>query len=99
MGIAEDCKLNLGSVTGAKYFELLKYPLDKGFEIPTVNCTSTSTIDSGLEAARNSKSFEMSQLSNAGSVFMVGKKYSKTSGCASIANLIAGAYIVKASAP
>ena len=99
MGIAEDCKLNLGSVTGAKYYEVLKYPLDKGFSIPEVNWTSSFTIDSRLEAAQDSKSFEMIQLSNTGSVLIVGKKFSKKSGCASIANLIAGAYMVKASTP
>lgn len=95
----EDCKLEPGVVTGEKYYELLKYAQDKGFAIPAVNCTSSSTINAALEAARDSNSPVMIQFSNGGSVFMAGKGLGNKAERASIAGAIAGAYMVKALAP
>lgn len=96
MGISEFIKP--GVIYGEDLYNLLKYAQDKGFAIPSVNCTSSSTINAALEAARDAKSPLMIQFSNGGSIFLAGKGLGNTAEKASIAGAIAGAYHVKAMA-
>lgn len=85
-----------GVVYGEDLYNLLKYAQEQGFAIPSVNCTSSSTVNAALEAARDAKSPLMIQFSNGGSVFMAGKGLGNTDQKAAIAGAIAGAYHVKA---
>lgn len=85
-----------GIVYGEDLYNLLKYAQENGFALPSVNCTSSSTINAALEAARDAKAPLMIQFSNGGSVFMAGKGLGNTNEKASIAGAIAGAYHVKA---
>lgn len=87
-----------GIVYGEDLYNLLKYAQDKGFAIPAVNCTSSSTINAALEAARDAKSPVMIQFSNGGGVFYAGKGMGNAGERASVAGSIAGAYHTKAMA-
>lgn len=87
-----------GIVYGEDLYNLLKYAQEKGFAIPSVNCTTSSTINAALEAARDAKSPVMIQFSNGGSVFLAGKGMGNSGERASIAGAIAGAYHCKAMA-
>lgn len=85
-----------GIVYGEDLYNLLKYAQEKGFAIPSVNCTSSSTVNASLEAARDAKAPLMIQFSNGGSAFYAGKGMSNSGEKAAIAGAIAGAYHVKA---
>lgn len=84
-----------GIVYGEDLYKLLKYAQDNNFAIPAVNCTSTSTVNAALEAARDAKSPVMIQFSNGGSVFVAGKGLGNANERASIAGAISGAYHTK----
>eukprot|EP00538_Stauroneis_constricta_P008861 CAMPEP_0119557744 /NCGR_PEP_ID=MMETSP1352-20130426/9305_1 /TAXON_ID=265584 /ORGANISM="Stauroneis constricta, Strain CCMP1120" /LENGTH=399 /DNA_ID=CAMNT_0007604885 /DNA_START=69 /DNA_END=1268 /DNA_ORIENTATION=- len=62
-----------GVVTGDDLVTLLDHARANNYAIPAVNCTSSSTINAVLEAAKNAKSPVMIQVSNGGGAFMVGK--------------------------
>lgn len=85
-----------GIIYGDDLYNLLKYAQENGFAIPSVNCTSSSTINAALEAARDAKAPLMIQFSNGGSVFIAGKGMGNSGEKASVAGAIAGAYHVKA---
>lgn len=87
-----------GIIHGEHLYSLLKYAQETGFAIPSVNCTSSSTINAALEAARDARSPLMIQFSNGGSVFLAGKGLGNSGEKASVAGAIAGAYHVKAMA-
>lgn len=87
-----------GIVYGEDVYNLLKYAQVHGFAIPSVNCTSSSTVNAALEAARDAKSPIMIQFSNGGSVFFAGKGLGNSGERASVAGAISGAYHVKAMA-
>lgn len=85
-----------GVVYGEDLYRLLKYAQENKFAIPSVNCTSSSTVNAALEAARDAKSPLMIQFSNGGSVFYAGKGMGNSGEKAAIAGAIAGAKHVKA---
>lgn len=87
-----------GVVYGEDLYKLLRYAQAEGFAIPSVNCTSSSTINAALEAARDARAPLMVQFSNGGSVFLAGKGLGNAAERASVAGAIAGAYHVKAMA-
>jgi fructose-bisphosphate aldolase class II len=62
-----------GVVTGDNLVKLLKHAKDNAYAIPAFNCTSSSTANAVLEAARESKSPVMIQASNGGGAFVAGK--------------------------
>ena len=62
-----------GVVTGDNLLKLLKHAKDNEYAIPAFNCTSSSTANAVLEAARENKSPVMIQASNGGGVFYAGK--------------------------
>lgn len=84
-----------GIVVGEDLYKLLKYAQDNHFAIPSVNCTSSSTINAALEAARDAKAPLMIQFSNGGSVFLAGKGLGNADQKAAISGAIVGAYHVK----
>jgi len=62
-----------GVVTGDDLLTLLTHARENGYAIPAVNCTSSSSANACLEAARKSKSPVMIQVSNGGGSFLTGK--------------------------
>ncbi|MCH7867298.1 MAG: class II fructose-bisphosphate aldolase [Myxococcales bacterium] len=62
-----------GVVTGERYRDFVAAAKEGGYAIPAVNVTSTSTLNSALEAAANTKSDIIIQLSNGGAQFYAGK--------------------------
>lgn len=80
-----------GVVTGddvAKVFEIAK---QEEFAIPAVNCTSTSTINAALEAAKEVNSPIIIQFSNGGGAFLAGKAIKNENEKAAILGSISGA--------
>jgi len=63
----------VGVITGNDVLKLFQYARDNGFAIPAVNCTSSSTCNAVLEAAKIAKAPVIIQVSNGGGAFMVGK--------------------------
>jgi len=62
-----------GVVTGDNLLKLMRYCSDNAVALPAFNCTSSSTINAILEAARDIRSPVMIQFSNGGAAFMAGK--------------------------
>lgn len=96
MGVLDVC--SPGVVTGEKLYALLKYAQEHKFAIPSVNCTSSSTINAALECARDVKSPIMIQFSNGGGAFYAGKGLSNEGQKASVLGSVAGALHVRAMA-
>jgi len=87
-----------GVVTGDNLITLLRYARDNNFAIPAVNCTSSSTVNAVLEAAKDCKAPVMIQFSNGGCTFMAGKGISNKDEKAAIAGAVAGAHHVRSMA-
>ncbi|KAJ3188705.1 Fructose-bisphosphate aldolase 1 [Gaertneriomyces sp. JEL0708] len=85
-----------GVITGDNVRKLLKYAQEHKFAIPAVNCTTTSSVNATLEAARDAKSPVMIQFSNGGGAFFAGKGLSNKNQEASILGSVAGAHYVRA---
>mmetsp|Transcript_4093 Transcript_4093/g.6066 ORF Transcript_4093/g.6066 Transcript_4093/m.6066 type:complete len:400 (+) Transcript_4093:123-1322(+) len=62
-----------GVVTGKDLLALLEHARENGYAIPAVNCTSSSTCNSVLEAARKNNCPVIIQVSNGGGAFVCGK--------------------------
>ena len=60
------------------------------------SCTSTSTINATLEAARDAQSPVIIQFSNGGAAFLAGKGLGNKSQEASVLGSVAGAHYVRA---
>lgn len=84
-----------GVLTGDNVRKLLKYASENKFAIPAVNCTSSSTINAALEAARDVKAPLMIQLSQGGSAFYAGKGMSNENQRASIVGAVSAAHHVR----
>jgi fructose-bisphosphate aldolase class II len=67
------CDVPVGVITGDDVVKLLTHAKDNGYAIPAFNCTSSSTANAVLEAAKNSNSPVMIQASNGGGAFVAGK--------------------------
>jgi len=95
----KELNIKPGVVYGDDVTKIFDYCQKKGFAIPAVNCTSTSTINSVLEAAAKMKSPVIIQFSNGGAAFLAGKgfKTDKPQGAA-VAGSIVGAQCVHAMA-
>ncbi|KAJ3111725.1 Fructose-bisphosphate aldolase 1 [Physocladia obscura] len=93
MGILEIVKP--GVITGDDVTKVYQYAQEHGFAIPAVNCTSSSTVNAVLEAARDVKSPVIIQFSHGGAAFFAGKGISNKGDAASIAGAIAGAHHVR----
>lgn len=80
-----------GVATGDEVQHIFDYAKEKGFALPAVNVTSSSTVNAVLETAAKLKSPVIIQFSNGGAHFMAGKGLSNTNERAAIAGSIAGA--------
>lgn len=63
----------VGVVTGDDLLKLLTHARENAYAIPAFNCTSSSTANAVLEAAKLNNSPVMIQLSNGGGAFVAGK--------------------------
>merc|ERR1719453_408705 len=86
-----------GVVTGKALNDLLECAKENGFAIPAVNCVTSSTINTVLEAAAKYNAPVMVQFSNGGSQFMAGKSVAnpKDTLAACVAGAVAGAHHVR----
>ncbi|CAG8576009.1 12904_t:CDS:2 [Cetraspora pellucida] len=95
MGIFSELNLPAGVITGENVLKLFEYAKKNGFAIPAVNCTSSSTINATLEAARDIKAPIIIQLSQGGSAFYAGKGLSNDGQRASIMGAISAAHHIR----
>lgn len=80
-----------GVATGDEVQAIFKLAKEKGFALPAVNVTSTSTVNAVLETAAKLKSPVIIQFSNGGAHYFAGKGLSNENEKAAIAGGIAGA--------
>jgi len=86
-----------GVVTGDNLLKLLKHAKDNGYAIPAFNCTSSSTCNAAMEAAKKFNCPVMIQVSNGGGAFFAGKSTKDPNAAA--AGAVAMALHVRAMAP
>jgi fructose-bisphosphate aldolase, class II len=93
--------MKAGVVTGDAAWGLLQHAKKNNYAIPSFNCTSTSTINSVLEAGKELGRPIMIQFSEGGAAFVAGKGLPNDKGKlqASILGAVAGAQFVRAVAP
>ncbi|MVO09033.1 class II fructose-bisphosphate aldolase [Flavobacterium sp. TP390] len=80
-----------GVATGNQVKEIFKYAKEKGFALPAVNVTGSSTINGVLETAAKLKAPVIIQFSNGGAQFNAGKGLSNENQKAAILGAVAGA--------
>ncbi|KAG0028655.1 Fructose-bisphosphate aldolase 1 [Podila clonocystis] len=84
-----------GVITGDNVRKVFAYASKHGFAIPAINCTSSSTVNAALEAARDAKSPIIIQFSQGGAAFYAGKGVANGNQEASILGAVAGALHVR----
>jgi fructose-bisphosphate aldolase class II len=80
-----------GVATGDQVQEIFRYAKEKGFALPAVNVTGSSTINGVLETAAKLNAPVIIQFSNGGGAFNAGKGLSNENQQAAILGSIAGA--------
>ncbi|RZJ64550.1 MAG: class II fructose-bisphosphate aldolase [Flavobacterium sp.] len=80
-----------GVATGDQVQEIFQLAKEKGFALPAVNVTGSSTINGVLETAAKLKAPVIIQFSNGGAAFNAGKGFPNQGQSAAIAGAIAGA--------
>ncbi len=80
-----------GVATGDEVQEIFRYAKEKGFALPAVNVTSSSTVNAVMETAAKLNSPVIIQFSNGGAQFFAGKGLSNENERATIAGGVAGA--------
>ena len=80
-----------GVATGDQVQEIFRYAKEKGFALPAVNVTGSTTINGVLETAAKLKAPVIIQFSNGGAQFNAGKGLSNENQKAAIAGGVAGA--------
>jgi len=88
-----------GVITGDVAWNLLKFAKAKGFAMPAFNCTTSSSVNSVLEAGAKIGRPIMIQFSEGGSCFFAGKSLPNGKKEASILGAVAGAHLVRYLAP
>lgn len=99
MSALDVLKTKSGVIYGDDVRQLFLYAQKKGFAIPAINVTSSSTVVSALEAARDNKSPIILQCSSGGAAYFAGKGVSNADDNASIQGSIAAAHYIRAIAP
>jgi fructose-bisphosphate aldolase class II len=101
MGLLDELNLPAGVIYGDDVLKLFTYAREKGFAIPAVNVTSSSTVVASLEAARDAKAPIILQTSQGGAAYFAGKgiKNSAEKQEASVGGAIAAAHYIRAVAP
>ncbi|MES2590038.1 MAG: class II fructose-bisphosphate aldolase [Bacteroidota bacterium] len=80
-----------GVATGDQVQEIFRYAKEKGFALPAVNVTGSSTVNSVMETAAKLNAPVIIQFSNGGALFNAGKSLSNENERAAIAGAVAGA--------
>lgn len=80
-----------GVATGDQVQEIFAFAKEKGFALPAVNVTSSSTVNAVIETAAKVKAPVIIQFSNGGASFFAGKGLSNENEKSAIAGGIAGA--------
>lgn len=88
-----------GVIVGEDVLNLFKYAQEKKFAIPAINVTSSSTVVASLEAARDTKSPIILQMSQGGALYFAGKSVPNDKQQGSIAGAVAGAQYIRSIAP
>lgn len=88
-----------GVIYGQDVIDLFNYAQEKGFAIPAINVTSSSTVVAALEAARDNKAPIILQTSQGGAAYFAGKGVDNKDQAASIAGSIAAAHYIRSIAP
>lgn len=99
MGVQDVLSRKTGVIVGDDVRRLFDYAQEKGFAIPAINVTSSSTVVAALEAARDSKAPIILQVSQGGAAFFAGKGVDNKNQEASIAGAIAFAHYARSLAP
>lgn len=99
MGIMSELNVPAGVITGDNVRKVLNYAREKGFAIPAINCTSSSTVTAVLDAAKELKCPIIIQFSNGGAAYMAGKGMDNKNQEASILGAVAGAHYIRQVAP
>ncbi|KAK9379500.1 uncharacterized protein V2V93DRAFT_47195 [Kockiozyma suomiensis] len=73
MSVTDVLKRKSGVIVGDDVLNLFNYAQEKGFAIPAINVTSSSTVVAALEAARDAKSPIILQMSQGGAAYFAGK--------------------------
>lgn len=87
-----------GVATGDEVQKIFAYAKEKGFALPAVNVTNTSTVNAVMETAAKLNSPVIIQFSNGGAQFFAGKGLSNESEKSAIAGAVSGARHVHAMA-
>lgn len=87
-----------GVATGDDVQKIFAYAKEKGFALPAVNVTNTSTVNAVIETAARLNSPVIVQFSNGGAQFYAGKGLSNENHRAGIAGAVSGAKHVHAMA-
>ncbi len=80
-----------GVATGDEVQEIFRYAKEKGFALPAVNVTGSSTVNAVMETAAKLKAPVIIQFSNGGALFNAGKSLSNENEKAAILGGITGA--------
>ena len=80
-----------GVATGDQVQEIFRYAKEKGFALPAVNVTGSSTVNGVLETAAKINAPVIIQFSNGGASFNAGKGLNNANEAGAIAGAIAGA--------
>lgn len=99
MGVQDVLSRKSGVIVGDDVLKLFNYAQEHNFAIPAINVTSSSTVVASLEAARDSKSPIILQMSQGGAAYFAGKGVANGNQEASIAGGIAGAHYIRSIAP
>jgi len=91
--------MKAGVITGDVAWNMLRFAKAKGFAIPAFNCTSSSTVNSVLEAGAKMGRPVMVQFSEGGAAFIAGKSLPNGKKEAAILGAVAGAHLVRNIAP
>lgn len=84
-------KIKPGVATGDDVQRIFNYAKEKGFALPAVNVTSSSTVNAVMETAAKLNAPVIIQFSNGGGQFFAGKGLSNENEQAAIAGSISGA--------
>ena len=87
-----------GVATGDEVQRVFAYAKEKGFALPAINVTNTSTVNAVMEAAAKNNAPIIIQFSNGGAQFFAGKGLSNENHRAGIAGAVSGARHVHAMA-
>ena len=84
-------KFKPGVATGDTVQEIFNYAKEKGFALPAVNVTGSSSVNAVMETAAKLNSPVIIQFSNGGALYNAGKSLSNENEKAAIAGAVAGA--------